>query len=89
MSSFKESLSQCITKLQDPTLVIRVQDFFGIRYRWEDDGKGKRQAEVNVTNKFWYYLFWFGTILGKYRFQAVVGSLRLEILQVMSCSTPR
>lgn len=62
-----------ITKLQDPRLVINVQKFFGIKYVENEavDAK-KKETKVKVTNKFWYYLFWFGTILGDELFYATM-----------------
>lgn len=68
------ALSEYITKLQDPHLVIHVQEFFGIRYKRSDndDNSKKKETQLEVTNKFWYYLFWFGTILGDELFYATM-----------------
>lgn len=54
-----------IERLEDPLLVVKVQEFFGIRYKRKDE-------DVEITNKFWYYLFWFGTMLGDEIFYATM-----------------
>lgn len=75
IDSKQETFSTIVTKLQDPQLVIRVQEFFGIRYCSKDagDDAGKsKEAKLEVTNKFWYNLFWFGTILGDELFYATM-----------------
>lgn len=79
MSSLKESILKCevVAKLQDPDLVVRVQEFFGIRYVLEtndkdDSSKIRKDIKVEVNNKFWYCLFWFGTFLGDELFYATM-----------------
>ncbi|KAF5296659.1 hypothetical protein FQR65_LT10199 [Abscondita terminalis] len=47
-----------LTYLKQPTLVANIQSFFGIKVL---NSKGN---EFEIQNKFWYYLFIFGTALG-------------------------
>lgn len=59
--------------LKEPKLVAKIQQFFGVRTNFSDksvnsDGyktaKSGNQKEYILTNKYWYYLFVFGTALG-------------------------
>lgn len=72
MASTKTKLYECIIKLQDPDLVIRVQKYFGIKYKNSENSEkcDKKEAKVEITNKWWFYLFWFGTVLGDELFYA-------------------
>lgn len=48
--------------LKEPELVAQIQNFFGVKrksHKSEDNGRG-----YTIENKFWYYLFLFGTALG-------------------------
>lgn len=48
--------------LGDPHLVVKVQKFFGVKTQ-TNDTKSDSPKYV-IENKFWYYLFVFGTALG-------------------------
>lgn len=53
--------------LKQPALVAKIQNFFGVRHikEHEDGDKHKNSTtEYVIENKFWYYLFHFGTALG-------------------------
>jgi len=60
-------LNLWIDRLQDPHLVVRVQEFFGIQYTHD-----KKEVKVVETSRFWHYLFWFGTFLGDEIFYATM-----------------
>lgn len=75
-----------IAYLNSPQLVVNVQQFFGVKYnsggksrqqvngqtpqQLKDDPESESPAKVTITNKFWYYLFLFGTELGDELFYA-------------------
>lgn len=54
-------------RLGDPVLVAKIQKFFGVETNFEvdknADGKHTEKKFV-IRNKYWYYLFLFGTALG-------------------------
>lgn len=60
--------------LQEPELVAKAQKFFGVKLLGNrhtvDKDKEKEGPKYEVTNKFWYYLFVFGTALGDETFYA-------------------
>ncbi|XP_017782329.1 PREDICTED: sphingosine-1-phosphate phosphatase 1-like [Nicrophorus vespilloides] len=56
-----------IEYLKTSELVFRVQNYFGVQVK--EDGKDKR--EFIVTNRFWHYLFLFGTELGDELFYSI------------------
>jgi hypothetical protein len=49
--------------LKSPELVVRVQEYFGVEYL-QNKTEDKKASDVRINNKFWYYLFLFGTFLG-------------------------
>lgn len=69
-----------IEYLNKPEHVIRVQEYFGIRYVKSGDDKRTSASDrskveedregITVTNKLWYYLFIIGTELGDEIFYA-------------------
>lgn len=75
-----DNVRDCINYLKDPELVARFQKLFGVvRYEITDNGamlptlensdsktNNRKDNEVDhhITNRFWYYLFLFGTYFG-------------------------
>lgn len=75
-----DNIRDCINYLKNPELVAHFQKFFGvIRHDTPEIGSMLENGEVktnrpvvekeneidhHITNKFWYYLFLFGTYLG-------------------------
>lgn len=66
-----------IEYLKEPILVANIQKFFGVQllsHTKENGNKSPQHAgakkEYEITNKFWYYLFVFGTALGDEVFYA-------------------
>lgn len=74
-----------IKYLNSPELVVKIQKFFGIKYRDKDDidefkakststspstSTDDERHKVSITNRFWYYLFVIGTELGDETFYA-------------------
>lgn len=60
---------ELIEYLKQPQLVANIQNFFGIKLRrvGAKNGVSKKSdsnKDYEITNKFWYYLFIFGTALG-------------------------
>lgn len=53
-----------IGHLKDPALVAKIQKYFGINVLNDTKVRGKTVQEYEIRNKFWYYLFVFGTALG-------------------------
>lgn len=60
-----------IKYLKEPILVANIQKFFGIKLlnksnagHSEKTRNTNNKKEFEITNKFWYYLFLFGTALG-------------------------
>lgn len=47
--------------MKQPELVAKIQNYFGVRTE-----KANKDSKIEdlVTNKYWYYLFVFGTALG-------------------------
>lgn len=54
--------------LKDPQLVADIQKYFGVRTKKQvtpQNGNSRQSGgEFEIGNKFWYYLFIFGTALG-------------------------
>lgn len=59
---------KCIKYLDDPLLVIHVQKWFGVKY--SSISSAPVPVPVEVTNKFWFYLFTICTALGDEIFYA-------------------
>jgi hypothetical protein len=61
---------KAMSHLKEPELVAKIQNYFGVITSTEPPStdNSTRSAEVKqnyvITNKFWYYLFIFGTALG-------------------------
>lgn len=49
--------------LKQPELVAKIQTFFGVRKNESDKPRDPR-TDYTIENKFWFYLFHFGTALG-------------------------
>lgn len=61
-----------IEYFKEPILVANIQKFFGVQLS-QNSVKAKNsltKTEYEITNKFWYYLFVFGTALGDEVFYA-------------------
>ncbi|KAG5890598.1 hypothetical protein JTB14_005115 [Gonioctena quinquepunctata] len=61
--------------LKDPILVARIQNYFGVKTEFSNDGSTRKTNERDnnryvIENRFWYYLFLFGTSLGDETFYA-------------------
>lgn len=51
--------------LKEPELVSKIQNYFGVITNFEIHSQNsKSDKNYVITNKFWYYLFVFGTALG-------------------------
>lgn len=59
--------------LKEPKLVAKIQNFFGVKTNFRDTSVNSDlyktsnsdcKKEYILTNKYWYYLFVFGTALG-------------------------
>lgn len=66
-----------IDYLKNPILVANIQKFFGVKLCENEATKVNKSPEhsskkkpYEITNKFWYYLFVFGTALGDEVFYA-------------------
>lgn len=60
---------QIIQYLKEPVLVANIQKAFGVKvfhakYTQKQDHSSNGKLNFEITNKFWYYLFLFGTALG-------------------------
>ncbi|GLV32340.1 hypothetical protein CBL_00949 [Carabus blaptoides fortunei] len=61
---------KCVNYLREPLLVANIQNFFGIELVDGDNcvvqnsDNVDSKKEYTVKNKFWYFLFLFGTALG-------------------------
>lgn len=64
------SFNRLINILKSPELVIRVQEYFGIRYFKSKFASEFCSHDYLVLNKFWYWLFIIGTELGDEVFYA-------------------
>lgn len=49
-------------RLGDPLLVVKIQKFFGVQT--QTNNTKPDSPKYVIGNKFWYYLFVFGTALG-------------------------
>lgn len=62
--------------LKQPALVANIQKFFGVRKIENKENTVNQRDKYNlnkdyiIENKFWYYLFLFGTALGDETFYA-------------------
>ncbi|XP_023027121.2 sphingosine-1-phosphate phosphatase 2 [Leptinotarsa decemlineata] len=59
--------------LKNPVLVARIQYFFGVKTEIKATHEQKKEKSNNkyiIENRFWYYLFLFGTALGDETFYA-------------------
>lgn len=65
-----------VNYLKEPILVANIQNFFGVELANSRAGNNlvhqdsDQKKEYRVTNKFWYFLFVFGTALGDEVFYA-------------------
>ncbi|KAJ8982898.1 hypothetical protein NQ317_004328 [Molorchus minor] len=50
--------------LKKPELVAKIQEFFGVHTIKNENEYNPQKNNFTITNKFWYYLFVFGTALG-------------------------
>lgn len=54
---------EAVNYLKKPELVAKIQEYFGVRVLKEEEEQEKKKG-FEVTNKFWYYVFFLGTELG-------------------------
>ncbi|XP_044271390.1 sphingosine-1-phosphate phosphatase 1-like [Tribolium madens] len=55
-----------LSDLKEPKLVWEIQKYFGVRTKTAKSNNSNEETDNSyvITNKFWYYLFVFGTALG-------------------------
>lgn len=76
---FLETMEGLIEKLKSPVLVSNFQQYFGVKISYDKSNennlnntdKYQKRPTYVVENKFWYWLFYFGTLLGDEVFYAI------------------
>lgn len=54
---------EAVNYLKKPELVAQIQEYFGVKVLKGEEEQEKKKG-FEVTNKFWYYVFFLGTALG-------------------------